>query len=262
MRIAGRRAATKWLAGGPRVDRLEAPRRGRRRLTRRWRAADVLVVMARQPVPGAVKTRLARHVGADAACALYRAFLTDIAAGLGAGPWRLTWAVTPADVDLRPIVGAGSDCFPQRGADLGERMASCFDDLFGGGAARVVMIGADVPHLGASAVAAAFAALDTADVVLTPTRDGGYCLVGQRRPHDLFRGIEMGTDRVFAQTMERIAGLGLRWRHSTRDVRHRRMGGCRRAPTLARFAQRRRAPRPDRVLALRRFAGARRSAAP
>jgi glycosyltransferase A (GT-A) superfamily protein (DUF2064 family) len=89
-------------------------------------------------------------------------------------------------------------------------MASCFDDLFGGGAARVVMIGADVPHLGASAVAAVFAALDTADVVLTPTRDGGYCLVGQHRPHDLFRGIEMGTERVFAQTMERIAGLGLR----------------------------------------------------
>jgi rSAM/selenodomain-associated transferase 1 len=172
--------------------------------------ADVLVVMARQPVPGAVKTRLARHVGADAACALYRAFLTDIAAGLGAGPWRLTWAVTPADADLRPIVGAGSNCFPQRGADLGERMASCFDDLFGGGAARVVMIGADVPHLGASAVAAAFAALDTADVVLTPTRDGGYCLLGQRTAHDLFRGVDMGTARVFAETMDAVAALGLR----------------------------------------------------
>jgi rSAM/selenodomain-associated transferase 1 len=172
--------------------------------------ADVLVVMARQPVPGAVKTRLARHVGADAACALYRAFLTDIAAGLGGGPWRLAWAVTPADADLRPIVGPGSDCFPQRGADLGARMASCFDDLFGGGAARVVMLGADVPHLGASAVAAAFAALDTADVVLTPTRDGGYCLIGQRTAHDLFGGIEMGTDRVFAETMERVAALGLR----------------------------------------------------
>ena len=203
--------------------------------------ADVLVVMARQPVPGAVKTRLARHVGADAACALYRAFLTDIAAGLGAGPWRLTWAVTPADADLRPIVGAGSDCFPQRGADLGERMASCFDDLFGGGAARVVMIGADVPHLGASAVAAAFAALDTADVVLTPTRDGGYCLVGQRtRRTTCSAASRWEPIGVFAQTMERVAAPRSARQHSTRDVRHRRMGGCRRAPTLARF--RRRAP--------------------
>lgn len=171
---------------------------------------DVLVVMARQPTPGAVKTRLARRIGAAAACALYRAFLSDIAAALGGGPWRLTWAVTPADADLRPLVGAAAECLAQRGEDLGARMAHVFADLFARGAARVVMIGADAPHLGAAAVAAAFRALDAADVVLTPTRDGGYCLIGQRAPRDLFRGIAMGTDRVFAETRERLALLGLR----------------------------------------------------
>ncbi len=172
--------------------------------------AAVLVVMARQPVPGAVKTRLGRRIGAEAACALYRAFLVDIAATLGGGPWELTWAVTPAGADLRPIVGAAAHGIAQRGADLGERMAHCFDDLFARGASRVVMIGADVPHLGAAAIAAAFAALDDTDVVLTPTRDGGYCLVGQRAVHDLFGGISMGTAQVFAQTMDRVAALALR----------------------------------------------------
>ena len=171
--------------------------------------ADVLVVMARQPTPGAVKTRLARRIGDAAACALYRAFLRDLSASLRPGPWRLAWAVTPADADLRPIVGATADCLPQRGAELGERMANCFADLFAGGAGRVVMLGADAPHLGAAAIGAAFAALEAADVVLTPTRDGGYCLVGQRAEHDLFRGVEMGTERVFAQTVERVTALHL-----------------------------------------------------
>lgn len=172
--------------------------------------ADVLVVMARQPTPGAVKTRLARRIGATAACAVYRAFLADIAATLGAGPWQLTWAVTPAEADLRPIVGEAADCIAQRGADLGARMANGFADLFARGARRVAMIGADVPHLGAAAVAAAFAALDECDVVLTPTRDGGYCLIGQHAAHHLFSGIDMGTERVFAQTRARLEALGLR----------------------------------------------------
>lgn len=171
---------------------------------------EVLVVMARQPTPGAVKTRLARRIGATAACALYVAFLRDLAAALGGGPWRVTWAVTPPGADLRPLVGASADCLDQRGADLAERMAHAFADCFARGAARVVMIGADAPHLAPAGIAAAFAALREHDVVLTPTRDGGYCLVGLRAPHDLFRGIAMGTERVFAETLDRVAALGLR----------------------------------------------------
>jgi rSAM/selenodomain-associated transferase 1 len=172
--------------------------------------ADVLVIMARQPTPGAVKTRLAARIGKADACALYRAFLVDLAAALDGGPWQLTWAVTPDDADLRPIVGADAACVTQRGDGLGERMQHCFADLFAAGAVRVVMIGADVPHLGRAQVAAAFAALDAADVVLTPTRDGGYGLIGLGAAHDVFAGVAMGGAHVFAQTVRRIAALGLR----------------------------------------------------
>jgi hypothetical protein len=171
--------------------------------------ADVLVVMARQPVPGAVKTRLARRIGAAAACALYRAFLQDIASTLQSSAWRLVWAVTPPDAEMQAIIGA-APCIAQRGDDLGARMAHAVADLFGAGAARLMMIGADAPHLGAAAIGAAFAALDGADVTLTPTRDGGYCAIGLRAAHDLFTGIDMGTPRVCVQTLARAATLGLR----------------------------------------------------
>ncbi|MFN8640618.1 MAG: DUF2064 domain-containing protein [Candidatus Binatia bacterium] len=122
----------------------------------------------------------------------------------------MTWALTPVGADLRPIIGTAADCIAQRGPDLGARMAGAVDDCFARGAGRVVIIGADAPHLGPAAVTAAFAALAAADVVLTPTRDGGYCLLGLREPRDLFRDVEMGTSRVFAQTMTRAAALGLR----------------------------------------------------
>lgn len=174
--------------------------------------AGVLVVMARYPLPGAVKSRLAARAGADAACALYRAFLADLAARFGAGPWQLVWAVTPADSDLAPFVGAGCRQIAQHGGDLGERMQRCFARLLNEGAARVVMIGADAPHVADGTVRAAFAALENHDGVLVPTRDGGYCLVGLRALHDIFSGIPMGTAAVFERTRARFEALGLRWR--------------------------------------------------
>lgn len=170
---------------------------------------DTLVVMARRPERGQVKTRLARTLGDAAACELYTAFMRDIRARLTNGTWRLVWAVTPAGTGLADIFGGEVEILDQRGADLGERMHHCFADLFAAGARRVVMIGADAPHLGRDTIAAAFAALEQNDAVLAPTRDGGYCLVGLRRLHDIFAGIPMGTAAVLRLTRERAARLGL-----------------------------------------------------
>jgi rSAM/selenodomain-associated transferase 1 len=175
-------------------------------------ATDVLVVMAKDPAPGAVKTRLAARVGAQRACALYRAFLADISTRFCAGPWQLVWAVTPPDADLAPIVGAGGRQIAQEGDELGERMRRCFARLFGEGARTVVMIGADAPHIAVDAVAAAFAALADHAAVIVPARDGGYCLIGLRAAADIFSGIAMGTSSVFAQTRQRLDALGLPWR--------------------------------------------------
>jgi len=174
-------------------------------------SARILVVMARAPVVGSVKTRLAKRVGAEAACALYRAFIADIAARFSAGPWSLMWAVTPADADLTPLIGSDAVQFAQEGPDLGARMQSCFARLLRDHARRVVMIGADAPHLAETAIVAAFSALDQCDAVLMPTRDGGYCLVGLRAAHDIFSRIPMGTAQVFESTRARLDDLGLRY---------------------------------------------------
>src|SRR5262249_6088189 len=150
--------------------------------------------------------------GDDAARALYRAFLADISARLAGGPWQLVWAVTPPGADLSPFVGGGCVQVAQEGDELGERMRRCLARLLGDGARRVVMIGADAPQLERATIAAAFSALDDHDAVFVPARDGGYCLVGLRAPHDIFSGIPMGTSVVFEKTRERLGRLGLRWR--------------------------------------------------
>jgi hypothetical protein len=165
--------------------------------------------MARQPEPGKVKTRLARVVGEERACALYSAFLQDLSAELRGAPWQVVWAVEPPGTDLAPLLGPDQVQIDQSGTDLGERMQHCFATLFARGATRVVMIGADAPHLGGACIAEAFSALDRNDVVLVPTADGGYCLIGLTKPADLFSGIAMGTADVLAQTRQRIAHLGL-----------------------------------------------------
>jgi rSAM/selenodomain-associated transferase 1 len=174
-------------------------------------SADVLVVMAKYPAPGAVKTRLAERVGGAAACALYRAFLSDIGGRFAGAAWRVVWAVTPTGADLTPFIGAGCPQIAQEGGELGERMLRCFARLLREGAERVVMIGADAPHI-AGVVAAAFAALTDHDAVFVPTRDGGYCLVGLRALHDIFSGVPMGSAAVYGRTRERCEALGLRWR--------------------------------------------------
>jgi hypothetical protein len=176
------------------------------------RTGNVLVVMAKYPTPGVVKTRLAERVGADAACALYRAFLADIAARCAAGPWSVVWAVTPGGANLAPFVGTADRQVAQQGGDLAERMRHCFAQLLGAGVQRVVMIGADAPHIAEATLRAAFAALDEDDTVFVPTRDGGYCLVGMRAAHDIFSGIPMGTRAVFEATRARLAALDLQCR--------------------------------------------------
>lgn len=172
-----------------------------------------LVVMARYPEVGRVKTRLAARLGAPAACALYRAFVDDLRARFAAAEFELVWAFTPDDADFAAVVGAGATLLAQGEGTLGARMERVFARLLtpGRGArfARVVMIGADVPHVPAAYLERAFAGLDEADLVLGPADDGGYYLVGLRAAHDVFSGVPMGTEHVYAATRARAAALGL-----------------------------------------------------
>jgi rSAM/selenodomain-associated transferase 1 len=167
--------------------------------------------MAKHPVPGRVKTRLARVLGAETACDLFRAFILDLADRLGALPYQTTWAYWPATAPFSALV-PGARCRAQRGRDLGARMAESIAAVFAEGRGPVLVIGADAPHVPAAGLAEAVEALaGRADVVLGPAADGGYYLIGLAEPQAfLFEGIAWGTDGVLEATLARAATRGLR----------------------------------------------------
>jgi rSAM/selenodomain-associated transferase 1 len=167
--------------------------------------------MARTPEPGRVKTRLARTIGEVAAAEVYRAFLEDLGARLGRSPeWRFLWAYEPADSSFARDLARGAEAFPQTPGDLGARMAGAIGESLRRGFDPVVLVGSDVPHLPATHVAAAIAALGSgADLVLGPVEDGGYCLIGCRSVPDVFTDVTWGTSEVLAQTLDRAARAGL-----------------------------------------------------
>jgi rSAM/selenodomain-associated transferase 1 len=169
-----------------------------------------LAVMARCPRIGEGKTRLARAIGAAPAYRLYRAFLRDIDLRFARGRRTLLWAFHPPEADFAALTGCSSRCVPQQGDDLGARMRHCFQTLCDEGFERVIMIGADVPHVRDAWLDEAEGALGEADLVLGPSEDGGYYLVAMRASHDVFSGIPMGTNRVLAETLTKAAAAGLR----------------------------------------------------
>ncbi len=170
-----------------------------------------LAVMARHPEAGTVKTRLARAIGAERACALYRAFLRDLDARFAPQRRReLVWLFHPPERDFAAIVSPGSRCVAQTGRDLGERMHAGFARLLSEGFGKVIMIGADAPHIRDEWLDDAERALDHVDIVLGPTADGGYYLIAMRAPHDVFSGIAMSTPEVLTQTQAKAAAAGLR----------------------------------------------------
>jgi rSAM/selenodomain-associated transferase 1 len=163
-----------------------------------------VVVLAKYPTVGRVKTRLAAALGADAACTLYRACVRDLARRLRRVPLRVWWAFTPASAPFGSLVRSRR-CFPQRGGDLGSRIHHALRTTMARTGGPVLAIGADAPHVSVRELLRAARALERgADVVFGPSHDGGYWLIGVRRPRRaLFDGIPWSTSRVAAATRRR-----------------------------------------------------------
>ena len=171
-----------------------------------------LAVIAKEPVPGAVKTRLAARLGVGGAARAAAAILADTVAGMAevdAEPWV---CFAPPEARTRMArLAPGFGLLAQVEGDLGDRLAGCLAALVGGGADQVVIVGADTPQVPRATYEAAFALLDEVDVVLGPARDGGYYLVGAKAAlPELFVGVPMGTDAVLRETMQRAVRRRLR----------------------------------------------------
>ena len=176
-----------------------------------------LLVFARLPELGAVKTRLAGSIGPERALAVYRAMLADVLAGLGTPNEDLEievmWAPTAA-ANAEALAEAFGDqaLAMQTGATLGDRLSMAFSErFFFHRTEKIIAIGVDDPKLTRETIDHAFGILDSCDWVVGPATDGGYYLIGCRAaPFDpsIFRDIEWGTSSVFRATMEKIAAWG------------------------------------------------------
>ena len=173
-----------------------------------------LVVMAKAPVGGSAKTRLAASARLDPAAiqALVEAFLLDTlehAREVPAADVRVCFAPASQRAWFESRVD-GLDLSPQVEGDLGARMTAVFDAEFQRGVRAVVIIGSDTPHLPTERISQAFRELDNHDVVLGPALDGGYYVIGLSAPAvTLFDDVPWSTDRVLDVTLQRARSARL-----------------------------------------------------
>ncbi len=181
-----------------------------------------VIVFAKNPIPNAVKTRLIPRLSPEQAATLYTAFLTDWCEALAELPDAgLVIAYTPADAqpDLQALIGDDAIYIPQTGAGLGERLISATQWAAEHGYTKILLVGSDSPTLPISYISEALTLLDSRNIVIGPSIDGGYYLIGfsvetlATTIPQVFEDIAWSTAVVFQQTVARIhaaeATLGL-----------------------------------------------------
>lgn len=178
--------------------------------------SSALAIFAKAPIVGQVKTRLSPPLSLEEAAELYRCFLLDtVTRAISLPDVHVYLAFTPSDGEalLRALLPYPVQYIPQRGASLGEREANVFADLLQTGFSRIVLIGGDIPTLPFSHLQEAFSLLTDPcnDVVLGPSEDGGYYLIGARALHTcLFANIAWSTPTVLQETLVQARRAGLR----------------------------------------------------
>ena len=189
---------------------------------------NVLIIFLKYPEPGKVKTRLAKDIGDEKACAIYKLLAENVIKNIltkNPGTYDVHVFFTPADREteirtwLKPILndnqGIKTQFRTQAGSDLGERMSNAFKEILQEkGCKKCIIVGTDCPEIDTTLIENAFDVLKEKDIIIGPCKDGGYYLLGMSRPvpvsfkqgivPDLFVDIDWSTDRVFEQTMEKV----------------------------------------------------------
>lgn len=179
-------------------------------------AADRILVFGKRPAAGRVKTRLTPPLPADEAATVYEACLRDVVALAARQRARVElWYDDEPDAALYfACLLPHLQSAPQTQGDLGTRMCDAFERSFADGADRVVVIGTDAPTLPETVLNAAFDDLHEIDIVIGPSTDGGYYLIGLRAGawragKSLFVDIAWSGPDVFRKTLERAKQMGL-----------------------------------------------------
>ncbi|GAB3840161.1 TIGR04282 family arsenosugar biosynthesis glycosyltransferase [Dactylosporangium cerinum] len=174
-----------------------------------------LLLLAKTPVPGRVKTRLCPPYTPAQAAAIAAAMLADTVDVLSAAPSVARTLVVDGDLPAPP----GWHRRPQRGDGLGERLAAAYADTARPGVATL-LVGMDTPQLRIGHIVAACAALASADAVLGPAEDGGWWALGLRDPAmaRILKGVPMSTSDTGAATRAALPGLRVATLPTLRDV--------------------------------------------
>lgn len=172
---------------------------------------NAVICFTRVPKPGVTKTRLLPVLQPEQCVDLHWAFLSDLADVYEQTDAHLFVAYTP-DPDWEQLkrVFPAAGYFPQKGNDLGERMYRVIRKVLELGYESVVLTGADLPRMTAAHLQSGFAALEEHDIVIGPTSDGGYYLIGMKKPcREVFRVEGYGGASVFENTVAAAADAGL-----------------------------------------------------
>jgi uncharacterized protein len=167
-------------------------------------ADSCVIIFVKYPVPGHVKTRLAKSIGEEAAAGFYKCCVEDTIARLKDAHSSIQICFDPRHAKklFSNWLGESFTYFPQQGEDLGEKMRCAFEDVFRGSFTRAVLIGSDSPDLPADFLKQAISA---SGPVIGPSSDGGYYLIGFNKGDFLpqvFDGINWSTDAVLKQTTD------------------------------------------------------------
>jgi rSAM/selenodomain-associated transferase 1 len=176
------------------------------------RKPDTLLVVAKQPAPGQTKTRLCPPLTPSQAAELYECFLRDTLDAMREVPGvEPVIGYLPDDAqDYFHQLAPDMSLIRQRGSSLGERLDDLLKQAITGGSQKAVVMDSDSPTLPADYLSMAFEQLTETDVVLGPTTDGGYYLIGVKQPQPrLLRQVQMSTSHVLADTLALAKASGL-----------------------------------------------------
>ena len=173
-----------------------------------------LFIFAKEPQKGRVKTRLKGCLSQAQCLSLYKAFLKDtidLAKNIRCDVRILAYDSSCKSPDYLKRIRRPFKLYKQKGRDLGQKMHNAFKSANGSGDFKSVIIGSDSPSLPASFIEEAFRKLNKSDLVLGPTLDGGYYLIGLKKPcFDIFKGIQWSSNQVLKNTVKNAKKLGKR----------------------------------------------------
>jgi len=166
---------------------------------------NLLIMFVKEPVEGFVKTRLAKTLGDEKTLVLYKHFVNDLINTLKNSKFEFKLCVYPNNKLINEVFGDYNN-FIQEDGDLGVKMQKAFQSQFTLGYEKIILIGSDTPHIPKHYFDETFAMLESKEIVIGPSLDGGYYLIAFNKKSfntDLFKNITWSTDIVLKQTLEK-----------------------------------------------------------